>query len=109
MGSTGAFLVRGPMRVRDMKYSDYGITEERRKALLNYCRSNPDIELLTTAAMYANLELHELLIKNLKEGIGWNGLSYLCYIPIGEVDFYGYRRKALANLDALLIGEDIQI
>ena len=97
------------MRTREKKYSDYGITEERKKALYEYCHASPDIELVTIAAMYSNFPLHKLLIRSLINGESWRTLSHKEYIPAGEKDFYGYRRKALGNLNALLIGKGIQI
>lgn len=90
--------------VRDRYLSDYDITEQEERELLNFCRTanNGQQALILTAAQIANDSISIPILVNLTSGIGYDRLSLWYEIPMQRKDFQGYRRKALAALRDLI-------
>lgn len=85
------------MKTRKMGYSDYGFRDGEAKQLQKYCR-RPDFAesfLLKEACQDSNENIADDLYCSIVHGISYNKLTRKKYIPLPEVDFYGYRRKAL--------------
>lgn len=85
------------MKTREMGYSDYGLALEDVKQLQEHCR-RPDFAesfLLKEACQESNENISGDLYCSITQGISYNKLICKKYIPLPEVDFYGYRRKAL--------------
>ena len=91
------------MRIRDRTWSDYGITRERLRELKNYCRCAIDTSLIEEAAGRANKSIVKELVDSLTRGLSYSKLTINGYVPIGQKDFYGYRRYTLVILHELLI------
>ena len=84
------------MRMRYKYLSDYGIPGQDQKALLIRCAhlDNDEKKILEAAALSAAPGLEKYIIRSITEpGMGYRSIGD---IPIGEDDFYAYRRKTLA-------------
>lgn len=96
------------MRVRDTAWTDYQISRARVKELLQYCRDTKNLSIVEKAIRETNPSISELLRMNLVQRLSYDKIMIKVYIPIGEKDFYGYRRKALATLNRLLLeGQEV--
>lgn len=94
------------MRIRQVGYEDYGFSDEEAKKLLAYChdpRKFGEHELLLKSAISAQKEIANLLYFSITNNCSWERLDNIQYIPISKVDFYAYRRKALALFRNALI------
>lgn len=97
------------MRVRDTAWTDYQISKARVKELLQYCRETKDLSLVEKAIRETNPGISEVLRMSLIKGLSYDKIMMSkTYIPMGMKDFYGYRRKALATLNRLLLeGQEV--
>lgn len=91
------------MRIRDRTWSDYGITRERVRELKSYCHSAIDTSLIEEAARQANESIEKELVTCLTQGFSYSKLTIDGYVPIGQKDFYGYKKYTLAILNDLLL------
>lgn len=95
------------MRTREMGYSDYGFDGKEEKRLKEYCRNKTfndyDAFLLMQSAVAANPDLANDMYYSLVNGISYDKISVVKYIPISKSDFYGYQRKCLAIFRNFLI------
>lgn len=67
-------------------------------------------DIVRRAARESNPYLAPYLVKSLRQGVGYYQLMGTMYFrPCTSADFYGYRRKALAAFDRLLMGEGDRI
>lgn len=89
-------------RTRDKNYYAYGLSEKRVKELFEYCRENPDSVYIKWAIRSANESLSTELYESIVSGKSYMVLADRGYIPIGEKDFYGYRRQTLYFLNEYL-------
>ena len=89
---------------RNTYMKDYGIDEKRESELLEYCRSQiaERQSIILKAAQQANESVVIPILINLTTGIGYDKILQWYLIPMQRKDFQGYRRKALAVLDAML-------
>lgn len=85
------------MKTRKMGYSDYGFAPGEEKKLIKYCRRSDFAEslLLKDACRDSNECIADNLFFSIVYGMSYNKLTCKNYIPLSEVDFYAYRRKAL--------------
>lgn len=93
------------MKTRDAKYEDYGISKERAKAVLEFCRNTTneyERKMIYESVKYACPDIREQLYESLVSGKSYEKIQCKNYIPIGKKDFYGYRRKAMWKLDGFL-------
>lgn len=93
------------MRTREMKLSDYGIDDSRKKELLEMAMRKENREALEAAAKISNPALAPYLVASLVSEKNKDGKSKvgsrtlfrsMYYPPCTEDDFYAYRRKTLA-------------
>ena len=91
------------MRIRNRTWSDYGITREQVRELKNYCRSAIDTSLIEEAARRANKSIVKELVDSLTRGLSYSKLTIDGYVPIGQKDFYGYKKYTLSILNDLLL------
>lgn len=84
--------------------SDYSMTEQEVKSLLEYCRAAGAKEqvIILKAAQTANEGISIPLLVNLTSGVGYDRLSMWYEIPMQRKDFQGYRRKSLKVLNDLI-------
>jgi hypothetical protein len=94
------YKMRWRMRVRDKPYSAYGLFEEEREAVETYCSSlDPYKErIIREAIRNSSIDLEEELYQSIVNKKSYMAQAEKNYIPIGEKDFYGYRRKAIRNI-----------
>ena len=92
------------MKLRDKKYTDYGLTQEEGKALEKRCQElTPEEQvMLTEAAKMTSKEFAEALVKSLREGLSYDKITKIAPIFCSPVDFYAYRRKCVATFGKLL-------
>lgn len=90
------------MRTRDRNLSYYGISDQRGRELIAYCRNVEKQEIVRAATSKANPAISDLIYENLVSGSGYDKISYKRHIPYSKNDFYGYRRLALSCLNELL-------
>lgn len=90
------------MRIRAMKWEDYGLTDKRVKELRECCRDESNLPLVVQAAACASPSLAGAVVKSLTTGIGYVELSKKEYIPATCADFHAYRRRTIAFLDVLI-------
>ena len=93
------------MRTREKSYADYGITEEEKRYIMDFCHNaNEEEKLIIKTALseinpYISLRIYDSLV---------NDLSYddLCkreYIYMCPVDFYGHRRQGMEAIKRWMI------
>ena len=93
------------MRVREKKYSDYGMTVDEAKQLSKRCTElNSDEEkLLYECASKANPALCKCIFSSLTLGLSFESLTQQMHIGYGKNDFYAYRKKTISLFrDALM-------
>ncbi len=93
------------MRTRHMTLTDHGIPPEDRQKLYTYCQSSECQWVLRQAVASAAPGLEKQVYDSLTRPGRWKGYETLSkkeYIPATKADFYGYRRKALAEFYRML-------
>ena len=93
------------MRTRQKGLQYYGISKERNRELLALARLEHNRGLLLHAAEESNPQIARYLVKGLSQGVSYAEMYKREFVPLPEKDFYGYRRKALAIFNHLLIEE----
>lgn len=83
------------MGVREKGYHDYGLNEHDVELLKKLCKDKSLYALVKSAAQNANFDISNEITCSLVSGLSYRTLECRKYIPISEVDFYAYRRKAL--------------
>lgn len=99
------------MSVREMYLSDYGITYEEGKKIIDYCRKATGYEqvLLLQSCQTVKPEIANYLFVNLTTGLGYDSICKKEYIPMQRKDFQGYRRAVIEHYSRImaLIGRPI--
>lgn len=91
------------MRTRQKGLQYYGISKERNKELLELARQEQNRNLLLQAAEASNPDIAHYLVMGLYHGMSYSKIYKWEPVPLPEKDFYGYRRKALAIFNHLLL------
>lgn len=93
------------MRIRDTTWKDYGMTKKDRRIVDKFC-GNPSDEhliIIREAIDSTNKIISEELFNSLVHKKSYVKQSMKKYIPIGEKDFYGYRRKVIYKIYNMII------
>lgn len=93
------------MKTRQMGYADYGFDEKEDKKLKAYC-TRPEFEdqiLLFHACLEANRYISAVLYFSIANGVSYEDLDRIKYVPISKGDFYGWQRKAMSLFRDMLI------
>lgn len=95
------------MKTREMGYRDYGFYEDdEHSKIMEYCRSDKfgeyDLFLLDQAALHIKPCIKNELCESIVKGTSYDKLTRKKYIPLPEVDFYGYRRKCIEEFWRLM-------
>lgn len=91
------------MRTRKKQYTDYGMSDERVRELLAFCRNPDNAEMVRKASSAANPWLSNFIFVSLTTGKGFDRqFRYAYHLPSTKADFYAYRRLAVAVLDIML-------
>lgn len=93
------------MKTREKGYRDYGFEKDDEKLIKEFCKSNAFTEhdILLQASISANPYIAADLFYSLINGISYDNLSKIKYIPLPKSDFYGYQRKCLSIFRNLLM------
>lgn len=80
-----------------MAYSDYGLAEERAKALKAQCKRLDEAGHITLlrCAFVANRAIAPALYYSLASGASYDRLFAITPIPLSRTDFYAYQRYCL--------------
>lgn len=86
------------MRTREYGYDDYGFAKGEEKLYKERCRHRDEetYKMLHAAAWQANPDIAEEICFSLLRGLSYDRICVAYEIPYSAVDFYAYRRKALA-------------
>lgn len=97
------------MRTREKSYKDYGITEDEKKYILNFCRTagEKDKELVKKALKELNPYISPHIYRSLTENLSYDDLCKTDYLYMHSVDFYAYRRKGIAAIKRHMIQDGI--
>lgn len=86
------------MRMRDKSYRDYGFKHGEEK-YIKYLAREPNYEqrlLLFDSAYSANQSIAEDIIFSIVNGVSYDDIQKIHYIPAGRSSFYGDCRATLA-------------
>lgn len=88
------------LRLREKKYSDYGLTEKELGEIRRFCENPTPAQrnIIMDAAVMANPYIAIELYNSLVHKQSYTTQANKKYIPFGEKDFYAYRRLAMAIL-----------
>lgn len=86
------------MKTREKGYREYGFLEGEGKKLRDYCKQEGfrDHDALLSAAVYSNPSIAGDLFYSLLNGLSYDSLIKIKYIPYSKADFYGYQRLCLS-------------
>lgn len=89
------------MRTRDKWLKDYGLSDDTRRLLIDFCihADAKDQRIIERACNSAKPEIAKQLFDSLTLGLSYDKLSARQYIPLPRQDFYGYQRKTLSLID----------
>lgn len=86
------------MSVRDIGYKDYGINDnELANLLLSIRQDDKNKIIFLNCCIQVKPEIADDLYYSLARGVSYDDLKCILSVPIPKVDFYGYRRKAVAT------------
>ena len=85
------------MRTRNKSYSDYGITEDEKMYILDFCRSADEDQkmIIKNALAELNPYIAPYIYYSLTEGESYDKMIVKQEIYMSKEDFYGYRRKGM--------------
>lgn len=92
------------MKTRYMNYTDYGMSNQKAKELKDKCMVLNVIEKddLLDCCRNSNKSVAYELFYSLVYNISYDKLFFYTEVLMSKVDFYAYRRKALALFDKKL-------
>lgn len=85
------------MRTRETYYRDYGVADEDKRKVLDFClsaRNDEQMEILR-CAIRVNPGLAQDIFYALTKGVRYDKLSRIQDIPAQDKDFAGYLRKTV--------------
>ena len=93
------------MRTRYMSYADYGITNEEKEHILDFCRNANEVEIkiIDDALSELNEYIRPYIKRSLVEGISYDRIVVKDEIYLSKEDFYGWRRKGIAAISRWMI------
>lgn len=98
------------MKTREKSYTDYGITDDEKKQIFDFCRnaeSDKHDKLIVKSALNEMPPyIAGVIYKALTTGLSYERLDEKDSILICKEDFYGYRRKGMEAVKRymLLVG-----
>ena len=93
------------MRTRNKSYSDYGITEEEKKYIFDFCRSADDKQkaIIKEALSELNPYISRYIYRSLVYNQSYDDICKEEYIFMRKEDFYGYRRKGMEAIKRYML------
>ena len=88
------------MRIRDTTWKYYGMTKRERRIVDDFCTapSNYNKHIINGAIKSVNPIIEKEIYNSLVHKQSYAKQNARNYIPIGEKDFYGYRRKVIHEI-----------
>lgn len=85
------------MRTRNKSYGDYGITEDEKIYIRDFCRSADEEQklIIKNALAEINPYIAPYIYYSLTEGKSYDKMIVKQEIYMSKEDFYGYRRKGM--------------
>ena len=93
------------MRIRDMTWKDYGMSKKEKKIVEQFCTdpSAYNLVVIKAAIDSTNKSISKELYNSIVHKQSYAEQCMRNYIPIGEKDFYGYRRKAIYKIYNIMV------
>ena len=93
------------MRIREKTYNDYGITEDEKRYIMDFCRNANESEklLIKTALSELNPYISPYIFYSLVDNLSYDDICKREYIYMCCVDFYAYRRQGIAAIKRWMI------
>lgn len=93
------------MKTREKGYKEYGFEKGEEKLLKEFCKKEgfSEHDILLQASISSNPAIASDLFYSLINGISYDNLSKIKYIPLPKSDFYGYQRRCLSIFRNLLL------
>lgn len=86
------------MKTREKGYTDYGFDCGEEKKLKEYCKNSEfrEFDTLLQSAISSNPAIAGDLFYSLLNGLSYDSLEKIKYIPYSKGDFYAYQRRCLS-------------
>ena len=93
------------MRTREKSYSDYGITEDEKRYIFDFCRKSNEEEkrIIKEALSQLNPYIAPYIYYSLVDNLSYDDICSKNYIYMQCVDFYAYRRKGMECIKRWMI------
>ena len=93
------------MRVREMSYSDHGMTDEDVRYIFDFCRNASEEEKQIIKNALAELQpyIAPYVFYSLVDNLSYEDICAKNYLYIGKGDFYGHRRQGMAAIKRWMI------
>lgn len=93
------------MRTREKSYADYGITEEEKNYILNFCRNANEEQRKLIKNALAELQpyIAPYVYFSLVDNLSYEDICKKDYLYIGKGDFYGHRRYGMECIKRWMI------
>lgn len=93
------------MKKREMSYADHGMTATEVIYIKEFCRNSNDEEkiLIKNALAEINPYVAPYVYYSLVNNLSYDDICKNNYIYMGKGDFYGYRRKGMADIKRWMI------
>lgn len=93
------------MRTREMSYEDYGITDEEKKYIIDFCRKADEKkkEFIKIALSELQPYIAPFVFYSLVDNLSYEDICAKNYLYIGKGDFYGHRRQGMAAIKRWMI------
>ena len=97
------------MRTRYKSYGDYGITEDEKMYILDFCRMANDEQkmIIKNALAELNPYIAPYIYYSLTEGKSYDKMIVRKEIYMSKEDFYGYRRKGMEAIKRYMLWHGI--
>lgn len=96
------------LKLREMGYSDYGLTQTDADTVIKRCRSeDPELHKQILQCAYdTNPMIGADLYYSICQDVSYERLDAIKNIPYSKGDFYGYRRKCIATIQKTIFEEE---
>lgn len=97
------------MRIREMSYEDYEITDKEKRYIKDFCRNanTEEKEIIRNALSELQPYIAPYIFYSLVDNLSYEDICSKNYLFIGKGDFYGHRRKGIAAIKRWMIWNHI--
>ena len=86
-----------------MTWKDYGMSKKEKKIVEQFCTDPSSYNLVIAAIDSTNKSISKELYNSIVHKQSYAKQTARNYVPIGEKDFYGYRRKAIYKIYSMVV------